>query len=124
VKYLIILSVSIILCCSSQGGLSEPDETYPVQVNVRIYGDDSLNFSGEYGNNTDTSIVTGIVPVGAANYVSYNSTIIGASDSAFAKFRKEQSEGQLKVTIYVEDHLKTWKATSNSFDSVYVSWKP
>jgi len=123
-KYLIILSVSIILSCASQGDLSQPETTYPVQVNIRIYGDDSLHFSGEYGNNSDTSTVTGIVPVGAENYVSYFATVVDSSDSVFAKFHKEQSSGQLKVSLYVEDHLKAWQATSNSFDSVYVSWKP
>jgi hypothetical protein len=42
----------------------------------------------------------------------------------FARFQKEQDEGGLKVDIYVDDHLKDWQQTSESFGFVYVTWQP
>ncbi len=122
-KKLAFIFIPLLLSCISKGNVSEPDETYPIEVNIRVYGGaNSLLFSGEYGNNSDTTEVSGTVPEGNENYIQYISLIEDTADTVFAKIRKEQEIGQLKVSIYVDDHLKDWEATSESYDSVYVSW--
>ena len=122
-KKLAFLFIPLLLSCTSKGNVSEPDETYPIEVSIRVYGGvDSLLFSGEYGNNSDTTEVSGTVPEGNENYVEYISSIEDTANTVFAKIRKEQELGQLKVSIYVDDHLKDWDVTSESYDSVYVSW--
>lgn len=124
-KRLAFIFIPLLLSCVSKGNVSEPDETYPIEVSIRVYGGvDSLLFSGEYGNNSDTTEVSGTVPEGNENYIEYISSIEDTADAVFAKIRKEQELGQLKVSIYVNDYLEEWGATSNSYDSVYVSWKP
>jgi len=123
-KLVIIFIVPLLLSCVSKGDVAKPNDTYPITVNIRIYGSDSLFFSGEYGNHSDTMQVNGNVPPGNENYVEYLSSIVDSSDMVFADFKKEQDEGELKVCIYVEEHLKTWDATYESYGSVYVTWKP
>ena len=123
-KKLIFLLPAFFLSCVLQGDVSKPVNNYPIVVNIRVYGSDSLPFSGKYGNNYDTTQVNGIVPPGNENYVEYTCSIEDSTDMVFADLKKEQDEGGLKVCIYVEEHLKTWNATYESFGSVYVSWKP
>lgn len=123
-KYLMFLIVPFFLSCASQGNLNEPEPTYPITVDIRVNGTDSVAFAGEYGNNSDTTEVSGYVPEGIDIYKEYKISIEDSLDEVFAFLYKEQSSGQLKVSFYVDDHLETWGATSESFDTVYVTWKP
>jgi hypothetical protein len=123
-KYFVLLTIPFLLSCASQGNLNEPESTYPITVDIRVNGTDSVAFSGEYGNNSDTTEVSGFVPQGIDNYKEYKISIEDSLDEVFALFYKQQSSGQLKVSFYVDDHLESWDATSESFDTVYVTWKP
>jgi|GEM_PF-3133713 len=124
-KKMLFIFIPLLLSCVSQGNMTQPDETYPIEVDIRIYGSDSLLFSGECGNNSDTTKVDSImVPVGSNNYIGYKSSIEDTSDIVFANFRKEEVEGGLRVSIYVDEHLKKWDATSESYGTIYITWKP
>ncbi|OQX52877.1 MAG: hypothetical protein B5M53_07620 [Candidatus Cloacimonas sp. 4484_209] len=74
-KKLIFLLPAFFLSCVLQGDVSKPVNNYPIVVNIRVYGSDSLPFSGKYGNNYDTTQVNGIVPPGNENYVEYTCSI-------------------------------------------------
>lgn len=123
-KKLSFLLVLLILSCASQDDTTKPEDTFPVTVSIHLNGTDSLYFIGQYGNNTDTNSVSGIIPPGNANYIEYFSSVEDTSDAVFASFQKQQFAGYLKVSFYVDDHLKIWKQTSDSFGIVYVTWKP
>lgn len=123
-KKLILLFIPLLLSCVSQGNVSKPDETFPIEVNIRIYGTNNLLFSGEYGNNSDTTEVNGTVPPGSENYVEYTSSIEDTADIIFANFKKEQEQGGLKVSIYLDGWLKKWEETSESYGTVSLTWKP
>ncbi len=72
---------------------TEPDQTYPIDVLIRISGTDSLIFSGQYGNSSTSIDVDGVIPtpvfIGDPDYVEYSTSIENSQDEVFASFRKE-----------------------------------
>ena len=121
---LIILPIILFVSCASEGDPTTPGITYPISVEIRIYGTDDLQYVGSFGNMTDTTSVSGSVPPGNQNYNQYNTSVDNDSDFTWANFTKQQDAGGLKVSIYVEEHLEASQETYDPFGSVYVTWSP
>lgn len=127
-KFAVFLSLSFLpltFCCTSSSKTSDPSQpTFPIEVLIHVSGADSLFYAGEYGNLSDTTQVSGMVPPGIGNYDIYHSSVENENDRVFACIHKQQREGGLKVDIYVDDHLKAWDQTTEAYDTVYVTWQP
>lgn len=124
IPFLLLITFSLVFCCTSSDSTDPSQPSFPIEVSIRVNGSDSLLYSGEYGNTTDTTSASGMVPPGPTNHVEYMTSVENDSDMVFARFQKEQEAGGLKVDIYVDDHLKDWQQTSESFGSVYLTWQP
>lgn len=130
-KLIIFFILPILFMCTKE--TTEPDQTYPIDVLIRISGTDSLIFSGQYGNSSTLIDVDGVIPtpviIGDPDYVEYSTSIENAQDEVFASFRKEQAEGTL--TVRIGTPISNWgfetkreASTTASYGSVYISWKP
>jgi hypothetical protein len=122
--FLIIIPILYFISCASEGTPSNPGTSYPISVEIRIYGSDNLQYTGSFGNTNDTTSVNGAVPPGNQNYNLYNETVENDSDFVWASFTKQQEVGGLRVSIYVEEHLEASQETYDPFSSVYVTWTP
>ncbi len=115
-----------LLCCTSSSNTTDPSQpTFPIDVSIRVNGQDSTFYTGTYGNTSDTIQVNpNMVPSGSGNYDVYSASVEHEDDRAFARFYCDPPVGWLKVDLLVDGHLKTWDQTTDPSDTVYVSWQP